>query len=127
MPARSKIERLPKRFRDQLDKKLVASAFGDYVAIASWLAEQGAAIGLGAERIPKKSSMHRYGVKLQAKLEEIRASNEGARLPKDYLRREDHIRFETGINRKLNALKARIDFLEKSQRASMVRRGRRSS
>lgn len=37
-------------------------------------------------------------------------------LPKEYVRREDHIRFETVINAKLDTLAARIDLLVERQR-----------
>jgi len=76
---RSKIERLPARLRDELSKKLIAGAFSGYDGLEKWLAGEGAAIGLRGEEIPKHSSIHRYGVELQEKLEAIRASTDAAR------------------------------------------------
>lgn len=39
-----------------------------------------------------------------------------AELPREYMRREDHIRFETTINAKLDALNARFDLLLERQK-----------
>ena len=39
-----------------------------------------------------------------------------ARLPKEYVRREDHIRFETGMSGKLDALNAKMDLLADRQK-----------
>lgn len=71
MPAPSKIELLPEDTRAELNRRLVKHAFADYEALAAWLAEQGFQIG--------KSTVHRYGQKLERKLEAIRASTEAAR------------------------------------------------
>jgi hypothetical protein len=71
MPTPSKIELLPEEIRAELNRRLVKHAFADYEALAAWLAEQGFQIG--------KSTVHRYGQKLERKLEAIRASTEAAR------------------------------------------------
>ncbi len=71
MPAPSKIGLLPEEIRAELNRRLVKRAFADYEALAAWLAEQGFQIG--------KSTVHRYGQKLERKLEAIRASTEAAR------------------------------------------------
>ena len=57
MPRRSMITFLPAALREQLDEKLIASNFGGYVDLAQWLAREGHPIG--------KSSVHRYGAKLE--------------------------------------------------------------
>lgn len=71
MPAPSKIELLPEAIRAELNRQLVKRAFSDYEALAKWLAEQGFQIG--------KSTVGRYGQKLERKLDAIRASTEAAR------------------------------------------------
>jgi hypothetical protein len=71
MPSPSKIDLLPEKIRTELNRQLVARAFGDYEALAAWLQEQGFQIG--------KSAVHRYGQKLESKLAAIRASTEAAR------------------------------------------------
>jgi hypothetical protein len=71
MPAPAKIELLPEEIRAELNRRLIARAFSDYEALAAWLAEQGFHIG--------KSTVHRYGQKLERKLDAIRASTEAAR------------------------------------------------
>jgi hypothetical protein len=48
MPAAPKISTMPEVIRDQLDRRLVASGFGDLVAIAGWLSDQGYPIGKSA-------------------------------------------------------------------------------
>ena len=71
MPAPSKIDLLPAATRAELNRQLVKRAFSDYEALAVWLAGQGFQIG--------KSTVGRYGQKLERKLEAIRASTEAAR------------------------------------------------
>ncbi len=48
MPARSVLARLPQSVRAQLHRRLVASGFGDTVAIAAWLSEKGYRVGKSA-------------------------------------------------------------------------------
>ena len=71
MPAPSKIELLPAEIRAKLNRQLVENAFSNYEALAAWLGIQGFQIG--------KSIVHRYGQKLERKLDAIRASTEAAR------------------------------------------------
>lgn len=71
MPAPSKIELLPDETRAELNRQIIKRAFADYAGLEKWLAEKGFEI--------KKSSIHRYGQKLERKLEAIRASTEAAR------------------------------------------------
>ena len=58
---RSLIGALPAKLREELDAKLIANNFGKYAELAQWLKRQGHPIG--------KSSVHRYGEKLEHKLQ----------------------------------------------------------
>ena len=57
---RSVIVQLPPALRHELDRRLIASGFGEYISHAEWVARQGYHLG--------KSSLHRYGVRLEQKL-----------------------------------------------------------
>ena len=72
MPPRAKAERLPDHLRAELDRRLMKSGFGGYVALSEWLAGQGYAIG--------KSALGEYGANLERKLRAIKASTEAARM-----------------------------------------------
>lgn len=70
MPKRSAIEGLPDEDRKWLDGQLSARGFSGYVQLEELLKERGYAIG--------KSSIHRYGEKLERKLSAIKASTQAA-------------------------------------------------
>lgn len=70
MPRRPAIDLLPDDVRAELDRRLVASGFGGYVALEAWLGDQGFEIG--------KSQIHRHGQALEEKLSAIRASTQAA-------------------------------------------------
>lgn len=70
MVQRSKVSQLPPEVRAWLDKALAKGNFSEYEQLASELKERGYDIG--------KSSIHRYGQKLEAKLAAIKASTEAA-------------------------------------------------
>lgn len=70
MPKRSAIEGLPDDDRKWLDGQLAARNFSGYVQLEELLKERGYAIG--------KSSIHRYGEKLERKLAAIKASTQAA-------------------------------------------------
>lgn len=70
MPKRSVIEGLPEEDRKWLEGQLVARNFGDYEKLEELLAERGITLG--------KSSIHRYGQKLERKLAAIKASTQAA-------------------------------------------------
>lgn len=57
MPRRAKVMLLPAPIREELDNRLIASAFSNYVGLAAWLRKKGFAIG--------KTSLHRYGLEMQ--------------------------------------------------------------
>ena len=57
---RSSIVLLPAALREELDSKLLKNGFGQYEELAAWLKREGHPIG--------KSSVHRYGAKLERKL-----------------------------------------------------------
>ncbi|MBF0256827.1 MAG: DUF3486 family protein [Gammaproteobacteria bacterium] len=72
MPARDKISQLPAEVRAEIDRLLIQAGFSGYEDLEQTiLAEQGLRIG--------KSSLHRYGQKLERRLTAIRASTEAAR------------------------------------------------
>lgn len=66
MGKRSSVANLPPAVRSELEKRLVASGFQHYEAISQELAARGFAIG--------KSSLHRYGMKLERQVAELRAA-----------------------------------------------------
>jgi hypothetical protein len=70
MPPRSKVARLPREVRAWLDRVLAERNFAGYEALEAELRTLGHAIG--------KSSLGRYGLQLQRKLEAIQASTEAA-------------------------------------------------
>lgn len=71
MPKRSKVSALPEKVKAELDKKLVRKSFGDYTALAKWLAEKGFEIS--------RSSLHRYGQGFEERLAAIKIATEQAR------------------------------------------------
>ena len=71
VPARSKAMRLPREVRERLDALLIERGFSDYAALADWLAEQGHPMSHAA--------VHRYGRKLERKVEAIRLATEQAK------------------------------------------------
>lgn len=68
--ARSKVTSLPKNVRERLDKALIDRGFADYTELVEWLESQGHSIS--------RSSLHRYGSKLERKIESVRVSTEMA-------------------------------------------------
>lgn len=71
MGERSKVTSLPAWVREDLDSKLLAGGFANYVQLQDWLRAQGYDIG--------KSSIHRYGSRLEEKVAKLKASAERAR------------------------------------------------
>lgn len=72
MPRTNAIEQLPPEVKAWLDKALLKQGFGGYEALAEYLKGQGYALS--------RSSLHRYGQKLERRLSAIRASTEAARM-----------------------------------------------
>lgn len=70
MPKRPAIEGLPEEDRKWLDSQLSARNFSGYEELETLLEERGYQIG--------KSSIHRYGQKLERKLAAIKASTQAA-------------------------------------------------
>jgi len=68
---RSKVEGLPGNVREGLDKKLFDGNFSGYVALAEWLSGQGYEIS--------KSSLHRYGSRLEERMAQLKRSTEMAK------------------------------------------------
>ncbi len=75
MPRPAAVDTLPEAVRAELDRELARRAFSGYAELAEWLEAQGYAIS--------RSALHRYGQKVQRRLEAIRASTEAARLIAD--------------------------------------------
>ena len=71
MPTRSKVDGLPTDARSWLDSELVKRQFSGYEQLAELLSEQGYQIS--------KSSVHRYGEKLETRIARIAASTEAAK------------------------------------------------
>ncbi len=71
MARRSKISTLPAEVRTWLDRALAAGNFSGYEQLETLLADKGFTIG--------KSSIHRYGQRLEQKLAAVKASTEAAR------------------------------------------------
>lgn len=67
----SKVRELPEEIRAELDRRLADSGFRGYVALERWLRSRGFEIG--------KSSIHRYGQRLERSLAAVKASTEAAR------------------------------------------------
>ncbi|MEM9118490.1 MAG: DUF3486 family protein [Cyanobacteria bacterium P01_F01_bin.56] len=70
MPARSKVMTLPESVKEELDKRLVKSGFGNYEGLSDWLTEQGYGIS--------SSTLHRYGQDFEAKLDALRIATHQA-------------------------------------------------
>ena len=71
MPRRSKVGTLPADLRAFVDAVLANNQFGGYDALAAALEEKGFAIS--------KSALHRYGSRLEKRLQAIKDSTEAAR------------------------------------------------
>lgn len=71
MGRESSISALPESVRSALDAALVARNFSGYVALEAWLRDQGFEIS--------KSSIHRYGQKIERRMAAIKASTEAAK------------------------------------------------
>lgn len=71
MPKRSGVETMPRELRDWLDSELVRRGFRDYVQLAADLKAKGADVS--------KSTVHRYGSRLEERMAQWKASAEQAR------------------------------------------------
>lgn len=72
---RSTIELLPDSVKHELNIKLTQNAFSDYTGLTGWLNEQGFEIS--------RSSLHRYGQKVERRFKAIKASTEAAKIISD--------------------------------------------
>ena len=70
MGRESAIDRLPPDIKKLLDDRLFDNGFNGYVDLETWLREQGYEIS--------KSSIHRYGQKIERKLAAVQASTQAA-------------------------------------------------
>lgn len=64
------MQALPETVKSDLDRKLVAGGFSDYVALSDWLKDQGYEIS--------KSSLHRYGSGFEQRLSAIKIATDQA-------------------------------------------------
>lgn len=71
MPPRSKIVTLPPKLRAELDRRLIDGHFSGYAGLARWLGQQGCKISY--------SRVHKYGQKLERRLDTLRLATEQAR------------------------------------------------
>lgn len=71
MGERSKAEQLPAQVREDLDARLINGSFSGYKQLQDWLRTMGYDIG--------KSSLHRYGSRLEEKVAKLKASADRAR------------------------------------------------
>lgn len=71
MGVRSKILDLPQATRAELDERLINGGFRGYEQLEEWLKSQGFELG--------KSSIHRYGSKLEQRVAELKRSTDQAK------------------------------------------------
>ena len=72
MPKKSAIDGLPEDVRHWLERALLDSNFSDYKELEALLREKGYHIG--------KSSIHRYGQRIEKRMADLKASTEAARM-----------------------------------------------
>jgi len=72
MGRQSSITALPENVRSALNGELAARNFSGYEALEAWLRDQGFEIS--------KSAIHRYGQKIERRMQAIKASTEAAKL-----------------------------------------------
>lgn len=71
MPPRSKIDTLPEKVREELERRLIASGFGGYRGLADWLASQGFEIS--------KSALHEWGQSFEDRVNALKVATQQAR------------------------------------------------
>lgn len=71
MGERSKVLDLPEATRAELDSRLIAGGFRGYVELEEWLTKQGFQVS--------KSSLHRYGSRLDQRISELKRSTDQAK------------------------------------------------
>ena len=89
MPLRSLISNLPEPIKAELDQRLHQSNFSNYEGLAAWLQAQGFEIS--------KSSIHRYGSKLEERMEMLKLSTQGALQMKSVLGDDDAVVAEMSL------------------------------
>jgi uncharacterized protein DUF3486 len=72
MGRQSSITALPEETRQALNRELAARNFSGYEALEDWLRDQGFEIS--------KSAIHRYGQKIERRMQAIKASTEAAKM-----------------------------------------------
>lgn len=89
MPRKSAIYDLPDEVRAWLDRALTEANFTGYEALEALLREKGFSIG--------KSTIHRYGQKVERRMAAIKASTEAARIITDGAADDQDVRSEAVI------------------------------
>lgn len=74
MPKRSKIEMQPTTIRQQIDRLLIDNGFAGYEWLADHIRQE-----IGVD-VGERSTLQRYGAKLQRRLGAVKASTEAARM-----------------------------------------------
>lgn len=77
MPVRPSVMELPPEIRKRLDEELLRRNFSGYAELFDLVSSLGAELEI---RIPSKSSLHRYGQKLERQLRAVKTSTEAAKL-----------------------------------------------
>lgn len=90
MGRESAIDRLPPDVKKMLDDKLFANGFNGYLDLEKWLREQGYEIG--------KSSIHRYGQKVERKLAAVQASTQAAMMIAEQARDDADMRSQAVLS-----------------------------
>lgn len=70
MPRRSKVSRLPKKVREELERRLIEGGFEGYQEHEDWLAKRGYEIS--------RMAVHRHAVALERELELVKIASEEA-------------------------------------------------
>lgn len=86
MAKRSTLATLPDDIRQAFERKLAESGFANYSELTEWLQEQGFVVS--------RSSVHRYGKKIERRFAAIKDSTEAARLIADQATDEQDTRSE---------------------------------
>lgn len=89
MGRQSSITALPEETRQALNRELSARNFSGYEALEDWLREQGFEIS--------KSAIHRYGQKIERRMQAIKASTEAAKMIVDAAGDDQDARSESVI------------------------------
>lgn len=83
MPPRSRVAKLPKQVKSELDRRLVDSAFSDYQGLAEWLQEKGYQVS--------RSTVGKYGKEFRDRLTALKDITEQARAVHDEIGDDENL------------------------------------